>query len=479
MVVASVMALVSVSYFLSREVKVHGGELLSRAGGGLVVRCLSPEVTLEATGQSGGITFTNCFPNSVLTGFEGTVQRNDTTLSFVTSSGGTYRLKAQERQDFSFAVMGDSQGHNEVLAAALNKSTGCDFIIHCGDLTASGTRAEYAAVELALNESRIPVMTTRGNHDVKNEGAKEYEARFGPAQYWFDYGGVRFAVVDSSDLDISTAEIAWLNDALAGATRTVIVTHAPSFDPIEGNHTLDNASCVRLKEFAASHHVTAVLSGHIHAFNATLIGDTEFVITGGAGGSLTAGEHHIVRVNVTDSSLVPKELLIVQNFTVPTALKLVGKTGTTNLTMEDIIEMQKSEGDSSFQNQFGNVRGQGHYLGVAISALVDLVGGIQEGDILTVSATDGYSQTFGYGNVYPNTTWLDLQGIMIFAYEYNGTAAPAWADGPRLVMLPSDGYYSNSDCQLTSYPGQGFSIADSAGARWVRNVQTLTVEVAG
>jgi hypothetical protein len=91
-------------------------------------------------------------------------------------------------------------------------------------------------------------------------------------------------------------------------------------------------------------------------------------------------------------------------------------------------------------------------------------------DKLVVKSFDGYSQEFSYSNVYPNTTWAEIQGPMILTYAYNETRVLEWTDGMRLVMIPPDGAYSNSDAIQTSESG-----VISAGARWIRFV--LLIEV--
>ncbi len=475
---ASAATVVGVSRLIEGpSVTVVGGAVLSRSGSDLVVRCLSPKVELSAKGFSGTVTFTNCFANSTVAGFSGDVRRSGTTLSFAATGGpGNYTLQAPEKRFFSFAVTGDSEGRNNILRVALNDSRGCDFVVHCGDLTPSGTDAQYAAVEATLNGSSVPVMTTRGNHDIRGAGAQEYASRFGPSDCFFDYSGVRFAIVDSSNESITPAEISWLGSVLAGATRTVIVTHVPTFDPFGDNPTLDSASCARLQNFATEHNVTAVFAGHIHAFYMTNIQNTKFVITGGAGGPLVAGGYSIARVTVTPTSFSCKEVDLGVNVTTPQMVTIVGRNGTRNLTIADLVSMPQLKGHSSFQNLYGNIKDAGTYKGVAIGTLVGLVGGMSPGDVLNITAADGYSQTFGYLNVYPNATWLELQGPMVLALEFNGSFPPVWQVGPRIAMLPSDGYYSNSDCQQTSYPGQGYSVYPSAGARWVSNVMNIVVE---
>ena len=92
-------------------------------------------------------------------------------------------------------------------------------------------------------------------------------------------------------------------------------------------------------------------------------------------------------------------------------------------------------------------------------------------DILVVRSFDGYVQNFTYSNIYPNTSWSEVQGDMILAYEYNGTRVLDWTDGMRIVMLAPDGAYSNQDALQTTE----FGNVVSAGSRWVRFVSILEV----
>ena len=460
----------------SDKIELEGGVLIENASGHLVIRCLSPRLAIDMAGFAGSVTVLNCFPGSVLTGFDGATEWNGTSLMF-DAIGGEKELSlvAPEKQEFSFAVMGDSQGHNTILQEALNMTLGCDFVIHCGDLTPSGGPHEFAALEETLNASSAPVFTTPGNHDVKNYGPEGYLSRFGPSNYYFDYGNIRFAFVDSSDLNITEKQISWLEEIFSGVDRKVVVTHAPCYDPIEGNHTLDPTSCERFEDFALGNGITAVFTGHVHAYHVLRVDNTDFVITGGAGGSLTEGTYHWVRVNVTTNALEYDKIDIYRSSTTPTALTVKGHGMTANFTMDELKLMDQIEGDSSYQNNFGNVKGGGHYLGVEISALLLHIGNMTDGEVLRVTATDGYSQEYGYGNVYPNTTWLALQGPMILALSFNGSEVSDWLDGPRIAMLPSDGLYGNEDCAQTSYPGQGYWLYASAGARWVSNVAVIEV----
>ena len=151
----------------------------------------------------------------------------------------------------------------------------------------------------------------------------------------------------------------------------------------------------------------------------------------------------------------------------------VVKGGTSvDLDFESLVEMPPTSGVSSSQNRFQNWRDDGTYVGVSLSSLVELVGGMDENDVVRVNATDGWIQYYAYYNLYPNASFTTLQGSLILAYSFNGTTPTTWGDGPRTVFLPADGAYSNDDANHTTHPAWFFG---SAGARWVKNVASIEV----
>jgi hypothetical protein len=151
----------------------------------------------------------------------------------------------------------------------------------------------------------------------------------------------------------------------------------------------------------------------------------------------------------------------------------VVKAGMTiDLDFDSLVGMTSTSGVSSSQNRFQNWRDAGTYVGVSLSSLVELVGGMDENDVVRVNATDGWIQYYAYYNLYPNVSFTTLQGSLILAYSFNGTTPTTWGDGPRTVFVPSDGAFSNDDANQTTHPAWFFG---SAGARWVKNVASIEV----
>ncbi|UCE90769.1 MAG: molybdopterin-dependent oxidoreductase [Methanobacteriota archaeon] len=159
------------------------------------------------------------------------------------------------------------------------------------------------------------------------------------------------------------------------------------------------------------------------------------------------------------------------------ALSIVGRTGVEeNLTLSEVINMSSIEAVSSYQNRFGNWKGFGTYQGVNLSGLADLVGGMIPGDVMTLTASDGYHQNLSYYQVYADDECLAVQGPSILACEFNGTPCPSWEDGPMAAMLAPDEAFSNDDFNSTCAKDPEFLGSTSAGSLWVKNVERIRIQ---
>ncbi|MBU1158023.1 MAG: hypothetical protein KKE24_01630 [Candidatus Thermoplasmatota archaeon] len=158
-----------------------------------------------------------------------------------------------------------------------------------------------------------------------------------------------------------------------------------------------------------------------------------------------------------------------------TLVTLEGKTATDELTAPELAGMDYLEEESSYQNSFGNWKGFGTYRGVELRDLADLVGGMESGDIMTVTAADGYGQNLSYDQVYAEGECLEIQGQIILAYMFNGTDIPEWESGPMIAVLSPDGAFSNDDLNETVSDEPEFSSTTSAGSLWVKNVASIKI----
>ena len=264
----------------------------------------------------------------------------------------------------------------------------------------------------------------------------------------------------------------------------ILFTHVPLFDPRPGeNHSLlDESQANEIISIISGKNVKAIISGHIHLFNHTIINGTHFITSGGGGARLYAdpeegGYHHFTEITfnllTNDLSVNPVHM---SKKTTTTDIIIRKNTLDHNITLFDMqSEFPIYQGFSSFQNQYDNWRDYGYYEGVRVSSLLDLVGGLDTSEILQIRAKDGFTVNYSYSVIYPNTTWLEIQGEMILAFSLNKTVVPEYTDGYRIVFIPPDSGYSNEDCQNTSPAGEGWHIWPSAGYRWLKYVESLTI----
>ena len=117
--------------------------------------------------------------------------------------------------------------------------------------------------------------------------------------------------------------------------------------------------------------------------------------------------------------------------------------------------------------------------GTALSDLCDLVGGMQEGDELRMTATDGYVVELMYENIY---TPKEKQGTAILAWETKKEGfVPAYTGGPALFFLAPDHIFGSQDMKECMDPGywryywcSGTAYPAASGLA-VRNVDKLEI----
>jgi 3',5'-cyclic AMP phosphodiesterase CpdA len=484
------------------DVTVDGGHLLNLSPGQVTIRADTPQLNLSFAVPPGTILTSQrliihniaCDRIQLTTFPPGTqvIQREATTAQFLLPPLLTgihhFSVSTQSLQDnrVTIAVLGDSQGFSEALStivADINHQE-VDFALHLGDITPSGQFNQYLAAASVLDSLTIPLYATPGNHDMKGNGTIHYTQFFGIHNIAYLYEGIYLISVDTSSLGMNTTLQQWLEGQLqqAGTHPIVVYTHVPPIDPRPGDDHgfLDIHQAESFLALMNQYNVTLVMNGHIHLYNTTTHDDVTYLTSGGAGAALVTspnqgGFHHYVLVTISRAELI----LTPQPVEVPVLPITVEIRNAANfsitLGLHDLESLATIQRWGQFENQYGNLRGYGLYRGVLVSDLIALVGGMPSDQILMAEAYDGYHQTYGYSNVYPNASWYQLQGDFILAFEYNLTLPPDWTDGPRLTFLPLDGSYSNSDCEATSYPNQGYYLYPSAGARWVRAVLRLSL----
>lgn len=147
---------------------------------------------------------------------------------------------------------------------------GPSFVLHCGDVTDTGSAAEYARYAQMVPASlRGLIHHVPGNHETRWDwSAKElYRQCLGAVPYSFDVGGVHFIGLDVTQVlqepgHYGAGRLAWLDDDLhrvGPATPSIVFQHFPL-----GGDFYYVADQDRFLRLIAGRGVRAIFAGHIH-----------------------------------------------------------------------------------------------------------------------------------------------------------------------------------------------------------------------
>ena len=157
-----------------------------------------------------------------------------------------------------FAVLSDSHlAYDELhdIVDALNSRGDIELVVHLGDMTALGLRQEYRNTRAILDRLAMPYLTAIGNHEALSNGRQLYAAMFGPYDYSFRYGGIKFLVYNANqpEFDQDLPNLAWLDSEasdLDGDRGVIACSH--------------RKPAARTLEVLERHHVLGALAGHTH-----------------------------------------------------------------------------------------------------------------------------------------------------------------------------------------------------------------------
>ena len=145
----------------------------------------------------------------------------------------------------------------------------------------------------------------------------------------------------------------------------------------------------------------------------------------------TSTELHVVKL-AADGYTVLKETRVSSQW-MEQNLPVLGD-GTTHYYLQGPVFVDNQE-DRWNPTEDTNVqeKDMGAVKGTDVRDLCDLVGGMADGDVLTVKATDGFSREFAYGNIYSPPS---RQGPAVIAwYQAGQEYVPSYQDGMRLLFL--------------------------------------------
>lgn len=143
--------------------------------------------------------------------------------------------------------------------------------------------------------SRVPYMTTMGNHEGQGLLFSKYypypQFTSGRYYYSFDYGPVHFTIIDQyTPYTPGSAQYTWLENDLATSTKPwkIIMDHEPGWTayPSSGGHGNNLTVQQYIHPLCLKYGVQFVFSGHNHFYSRADVNNVMHITTGGGGAPL-------------------------------------------------------------------------------------------------------------------------------------------------------------------------------------------------
>jgi len=119
----------------------------------------------------------------------------------------------------------------------MNQRDDIDFVIHCGDLTDTGTMKEYEWSYRILSRLRYPYVALIGNHDYLGTGDQIYNVMYGEMDFAFIASRIKFVCLNTNateyDYMAAVPNFDFMEEEFTKDStlfdRTVLVMHAPPY----------------------------------------------------------------------------------------------------------------------------------------------------------------------------------------------------------------------------------------------------------
>lgn len=283
------------------------------------------------------------------------------TISVAPNEEKSLALTLKEPQASEFVILGDNRNGYKTFGQIIDQINAFRpaFVIDNGDLVFGGEPNRYRLFYETVSKLQVPLYTTLGNHDIRENGRPIYTELFGPPYYSFDYLNTHFVFLDSSrgwteKRAIPEEQYQWLESDLqkAQGKRIIVISHIPSSDPradlqpntypdkpptektnlieqqfqkLSGTNNLDHAfpdkeEAKRFEGLMSQYGVDTVYFSHIHAFFSYTRDKVNYIISGGAGAELLTKDsyYHYIRINLNSKNNV---LEVIQLPSPPNALQ--------------------------------------------------------------------------------------------------------------------------------------------------------------
>lgn len=180
------------------------------------------------------------------------------------------------KDTIKFAVMGDTQGwydETKDFVNSLNTKDSIDFVIHLGDISDYGATKEFMWQRDIMNKLKVPYTVLIGNHDCIATGKDSYKTIFGPVNFSFIAGGIKFVCLNTNAMEYDYSEPVpdfdfIINEATARKDQfehSIVCMHVPPFSDVFNN----NVSSVFERYIKELPDLMFCLNGHNHTLAET------------------------------------------------------------------------------------------------------------------------------------------------------------------------------------------------------------------
>ncbi|HBN15049.1 MAG TPA: glycosyl transferase family 1 [Pseudohongiella sp.] len=228
----------------------------------------------------------------------------------------------RDRSQFRFAVIGNitnSVGIFERKIIPRLNAQDYDFVVSAGNAVSSGGEDKYRAVYRTLSRLQMPYLLTFGPLEESRIGGFRFYDHFGPYHYSFTAGNSRWIFLDSTGTTDFGWQMRWLDEELRNSQdQNIFVFSANPLYPVDesglfrigGDYLFDSSVRPGITQMLEMAQVDAVFSTILPVFDLQEHNETDYVVTGGAGGFVLNNDrsrHHYVSVRVDGNQITIQE----------------------------------------------------------------------------------------------------------------------------------------------------------------------------
>ncbi|QJR80158.1 glycosyltransferase [Alteromonas pelagimontana] len=226
------------------------------------------------------------------------------------------------KSNYRFAVVGNVSNSVGIferkIIPQLNRGN-YDFVVSAGNAVSSGGEDKYRAIYRTLSRLKMPYLLAFGPQEESRIGGYRFYDHFGPLHFSFPAGNSRFIFLDSTGTTDFGWQYRWLEEDLDAADEAnLILFSAHPFYPVDlsqlfelnKNYLFNDSDRLRFTQLIESTGVDAVFSANLPRYELQQHEETQYVVTGGAGGLVINNEqshYHFVAVTVEGDTITIEE----------------------------------------------------------------------------------------------------------------------------------------------------------------------------